>query len=133
MRTLIQFVLTGILAMSAAFPARASAPAAALEVAERYVSAIQSGDTASIGQLIAGNLRARMAGLLSNPDYSYQLVNDNATKTLTLLDSRQGDGGLVEVDYVFSDGEERILKRLYLQPGRRANATYQVVEEQVIP
>lgn len=108
-------------------------PDAATTLITRYFNALQSGDVSELDNILGGSLQARLQAMHGNADYALQLASDNSASSFAVIASRLSDAGLIEVDYVVSDGDESVRKRLFLLPGGSPSQGYRIVAEQVIP
>lgn len=121
-------------ALLVAQAALAEVPSSADAVVDRYFDALRSGDVYDLSNLLGGRLKVKRQALLDNPDYGSYLAAENGDWAFRVVDEREADGGLIEVDYVMTLGDsERIRKRLYLAPAPDPNQSYQIVEERVLP
>jgi hypothetical protein len=132
-RTIIRAVVCWMVMAFAANSSAEGIPEEATTLVERYFNALQSGDVSALDTILGGSLQARLQAMQGNADYALQLAGDNSASSFAVVESRQSDAGLIEVDYVVSDGDESIRKRIFLAPGGQRSQGYRIIAEQVIP
>ncbi len=122
------------LLLSSAVAANGELPAGADAVVNAYFDALRAGDTQEIRRLLHPDMQRKLQKRLAHPGYGAELVKDNVDMTFTVYAHELLESGMYCVDYLGSDGNASIRKRLYIsRAGAGDAAGFRIVEEQVLP
>ncbi len=122
------------LLLSGAVTAAGELPAAADAVVNQYFDALRAGDTQQIRRLLHPDMQRKLRNRLAHPGYGAELVKDNVDMTFTVYAHELLESGMYCVDYLGTDGNASIRKRLYIARAAAGEAAgFRIVEEQVLP
>jgi hypothetical protein len=103
----------------------------ARNLVSRYFDALTEGDTKTVLTLIGGELLLGRQELLENPEYSNYLIKNYRNSTVSVINSRQVDANLVEVDTsIYKSPDEQFELQLLVKSMDETGEHLLIVSEQ---